>query len=144
MKFSNFSSEKKNLCILQGQVFIMHFVFVLCTHKQQLLRSCWSSQITYPHSSLASLSEAGYQNIGHISFNNNTSHAKRKPTFCICTAKLISAFIFATWIVQFLNFLNPKFPTSSHVLCLYSSVCVGPVQTPYCRFSYDADHILTI
>ena len=59
----------------------------------------------------------------------------RKPTICICqnkgadqfavTAKLISAFVFATRIVQFLYFLNPKFPVSSHLLCLYSPVCVG-------------------
>ena len=30
------------------------------------------------------------------------------------TAKLISAFVFATQIVQFLYFLSPKFPASSH------------------------------
>ena len=40
-------------------------------------------------------------------------------------AKLISAF-FAIRIVQFLYFLNPKFPSSNHLLCLYSSVCVEP------------------
>ena len=38
------------------------------------------------------------------------------------------AFDFATQIVQFLYFLNPKVPASSHLLCLYSSVCVGPVD----------------
>ena len=27
-------------------------------------------------------------------------------------------------------FLNPKFPVSSHLLCLYSSVCVGPGRKP--------------
>ena len=36
------------------------------------------------------------------------------------------AFIFALWIVQFLNFLNPEFPASSHLLFLYRPVCVGP------------------
>ena len=30
-------------------------------------------------------------------------------------AKLISAFVFATWIVQYLYFLNPKFQASSHL-----------------------------
>ena len=71
----------------------------------------------------------------------------RKPAFCICenkdadqlrgytisfavTAKLISAFVFATWIVQFLIYLNPKFQASSHLLWLYSPVCVGPGQKP--------------
>ena len=59
----------------------------------------------------------------------------RKPTICLCknkdavTAKLISAFVFATRIVQSL-FLNPKFQASSHLLCLYSPVCVGPGQKP--------------
>ena len=46
------------------------------------------------------------------------------------TAKLISAFVFATRIVQFLFFLNLKFPASSHLLCLYSSVCVRSDRKP--------------
>ena len=64
----------------------------------------------------------------------------RKPDFCICenkdayqfrvTAKLISAFVFATRIVQSLFFLNPKFQASSHLLWLYSPVCVGPGRKP--------------
>ena len=73
-----------------------------------------------------------------------------KPTICICKnkdadllrgnreAKLISAFVFATWIVQFLFYLNPKFQASSSVLCLYRPVCVGPVQKPHCWFSHEA------
>ena len=51
----------------------------------------------------------------------------------------ISAFDFATWIVQFLYFLNPKFPASSHILCLYSSMCLRPVQKP--RFSLVTAHL---
>ena len=67
----------------------------------------------------------------------------RKPTICICfTAKLISAFVFATRIVQFLFFLNPKFPFSSHFLCLYRLVCVRPVRKPYCLFSHEAAHFM--
>ena len=65
----------------------------------------------------------------------------RKPAFCIyaktktqisfaVTAKLISAFVFATRIVQFLYFLNLKFQASSHLLWLYSLVCVGPGRKP--------------
>ena len=66
----------------------------------------------------------------------------RKPDFCICenkdadqlrgteTAKLISAFVFAIRIVQFLYYLNPKFQASSHILWLYSPVCVGPGRKP--------------
>ena len=63
----------------------------------------------------------------------------RKPAFCICenkdadqlrTAKLISVFVFATWIVQPLYFLNPKFQASSHLIWLYSLVCIGPGTKP--------------
>ena len=56
----------------------------------------------------------------------------RKPAFYICenktqislavTAKLISAFVFATKIVQ----PNTKFPASSQLVWLYSLVCVRP------------------
>ena len=54
----------------------------------------------------------------------------RKSVFCMCqnmtqisfavTPKLISAFVFATRIVQFLYFLNPEFQASSNLLWLYS------------------------
>ena len=57
----------------------------------------------------------------------------RKPAFCICEnkdAELISAFVFATWIGQSLYFLNPKFQASSHLMWLYSPVCVGPGRKP--------------
>ena len=42
------------------------------------------------------------------------------------TAKLISAFVFATRLVQFLYYLNPKFEGSSHLLGLHSPAYVGP------------------
>ena len=42
------------------------------------------------------------------------------------TAKLISAFVFATRIERFLFFPYPKFQVSSHLLYLYSSICVRP------------------
>ena len=69
------------------------------------------------------------------------SRVTRKPDFRICvnkdadqlrgiTAKLISAFVFATRIVQSLYFLNPKFQASSHLLWLYSLVCVRPGRKP--------------
>ena len=71
-----------------------------------------------------------------------------KPTICIgenkdfaVTAKLISAFVFATRIVQFLFYLNPKFQASSSFLCLYRSVCVGPVRKPHCWFFHETARI---
>ena len=54
---------------------------------------------------------------------------KTQISFAV-TAKLISAFVFATLIVQSLYFLNPKFQVSSHLLWLYSLVCVGPGRKP--------------
>ena len=54
------------------------------------------------------------------------SRVIRKPTFCICEnkgadhftviAKLVSTFVLATQIVQFLYFQTPKFPASSRLL----------------------------
>ena len=57
------------------------------------------------------------------------------------TAKLISAFVFATRIVQFLFYLNPKFQAYSSFLRLYRLVCVGPVRKPR-WFSHEVAQIL--
>ena len=64
----------------------------------------------------------------------------RKPDFAYAkikvqisftvTAKLISAFVFATWMVQFLFFLNLKFQASSLLLRLYRPVCDIPGRKP--------------
>ena len=54
----------------------------------------------------------------------HNAKTKTQISFAV-TAKLISAFVFAIRIVQFLFCLNPKFPASSHLLWLYSPVCVG-------------------
>ena len=59
------------------------------------------------------------------------AYAKTKTQISFAvTAKLISAFVFATRIVQSLNYLNPKFQASSYLLWLYSPVCVGPDRKP--------------
>ena len=57
--------------------------------------------------------------------------------------KQISAFVFATQIVQFLFYLNPKCQASSSFLCLYRPVCVGPIRKPHCWFSHEAAHMIT-
>ena len=64
----------------------------------------------------------------------------RKQAICICENKdpdqlrgnreADQRLVFATRIVQSLYFLNPKFQTSSHLLWLYSLVCVGPGRKP--------------
>ena len=89
--------------------------------------------------------------VGDINVQQHMSHLMGKPTICIGenkdadqlrgTAKLISAFVFATRIGRFLYFLNPKFPVSSCLLCLYSLACVGPVRKPHCWFFHEAAHI---
>ena len=77
-----------------------------------------------------------------IDYHYYMSRIVRKPAFAyasaktkaqisfVVTAKLISAFVFAIRIVQFLYFLNPTCQASSHLLWLYSPVCVGPGQKP--------------
>ena len=64
------------------------------------------------------------------------SRVVRKLAFCICENKDAdqlrgaSAFVFATWIEQFLFYLNPKLQASVHLLWLYSLVCVRPGRKP--------------
>ena len=73
------------------------------------------------------------------------AYVKRKAQISYAvTEKLINGFVFTTRIVQFLFFLNQKFQASSPLLCLYGSVCVGPVRKPYCRFSHDAAHMINL
>ena len=44
--------------------------------------------------------------------------------------KLIRAFVFDTWVVPSLFYLNPLFQASGHLVWLYSPVCVRPGQKP--------------
>ena len=59
------------------------------------------------------------------------------------TAKLISAFVFATRIVQSLYFLHPKFRASSHFLWLHSPVCVKPDRFSHVESQFILTHFLT-
>ena len=78
------------------------------------------------------------------------SHLMRKPTILYAkpkaqirfavTAMLISPLFFVTRIVQ--SYLYPKFQSSSILLCLCSSFCVGPFWKPQCWFSHNAAHLL--
>ena len=59
------------------------------------------------------------------------AYAKTKTQISFAvTAKPISVFVFATQIVQYLYYLNPKFQASSYLMWLYSLVCVGPGRKP--------------
>ena len=64
----------------------------------------------------------------------------RKLAFCVCENKdpdqlhsncsADQHLYFATWIVQSLFYLNPKFQASSHLPWFYSLVCVRPGWKP--------------
>ena len=61
---------------------------------------------------------------------------KTQISFAV-TAKLISVFVFATWIVQSLFYLNPKFQASSY-LCGFTAWFVSDlVGNPEDRFSHN-------
>ena len=60
-----------------------------------------------------------------------SAYAKTKMQISFAvTAKLISAFVFATWIVQYLFYLNQKFQASCYIQLSCSPVCVGPGRKP--------------
>ena len=74
--------------------------------------------------------------------NRLFAYAKTKTQISFAvTAKLIRAFVFATRKVQCLYFLNLKFQASSHLLWLYSLVCIGPGRNPEDRFSQNEAHM---
>ena len=76
----------------------------------------------------------------------------RKPTFCLCKNKGANHFCrnceaYHRLCFRYMDSTIPllsnfKFPVSRHLLCLYSLVCVGPVQKPHCWFSHDAAHVM--
>ena len=80
-----------------------------------------------------------------ISVDHDISSIMRKPAFCICqnktqisfavTGKLISAFVFATWIIS-LFFLNPKFKPLA-IFCGCTEFVSDLVGNPEDRFSCD-------
>ena len=57
------------------------------------------------------------------------------------TAKLISAFVFATRIVRSLCFLNPKFQASSRLLWLHGRFVSDLVGNPEDQFSHNEGHM---
>ena len=100
----------------------------------------WQLLLTFVSTMIVCLSDAQKTFLGRSRENQHLAYAKTKVQISCAVRKLISAFVFATRIVQFLYFLNPKFPVSSHLLCLYSPVCVGPVWKPHWWFSHHAAH----
>ena len=77
-------------------------------------------------------SMASHNSIWATTWENRIfAYAKTKTQISVAvTVKLISAFVFATLIVQSLYFLNLKFQATRHPLWLYSPVCVRPGWKP--------------
>ena len=76
----------------------------------------------------------------------------RKPTLCICGTKgadqlrsnseADQRLCFATRTVPSPLFLNQSIPASNHLLCLNSTVYVGPVRKPHCWIFHVAIQIV--
>ena len=71
------------------------------------------------------LNEPCYEKTGFLHMRKT----KTQISFAV-NVKLISAFVFATQIVQSLYSLNPKFQASRYLLWLHSPVYVGPGWKP--------------
>ena len=141
MKYSNqflqreIISDDKCKLVLWGMIRLLTNLF----RPRLVMDTDFSSQnvsISYPYCLLYPLN---LKNEGYVFFlmsrvmrKTRFLHmrkAKTQISFAV-TAKLISAFVFATPIVQSLYFLNPKFQASSHLLWLYMLVCVGTGGKP--------------
>ena len=97
-------------------------------HKQNLKTSthnlCFGSKICIPLYPSTTIWAAPWENriFAYVKTKAQTSFAE--------TVKLISAFDFATRMVQSLVFLNPKCQASSLLLRRYRPVCVRPGRKP--------------
>ena len=123
----NMSDRKFRLFTVAVQIAGFNARYILSKHPSYLrfynkLQQKWKS-----NSDLCLLME-----LSCWLLENHMSRVMRKPTFCIVvTGKLISAFVFATCVVQYLYFLKPRFLTSNHLLWLCSPVCFGPGRRPW-------------
>ena len=76
--------------------------------------------------------------------NQQSAYAKTKAQISFAvTVKLISAFVFSTLIVQFLYFLNTKFPVSSCLLLVQPGLCPTCLETKLLVFPRGGSNIKT-
>ena len=72
--------------------------------------------------------------------NKTLSRVMRKSTFCIGETKAQIRFAVTDQCLLFrymdstIPLSKTNFQASSYIMCLYSSVCVGPVRKPLCWF----------
>ena len=96
-----------------------YLVLLICSEATSLFQACENDK--YPK--LPIINEPRHVKTGFLHMRKT----KTQISFAIA-AKLISAFVFATQIVQTLYFLNPKFQASSHIsdcTALFVSDLVG-------------------
>ena len=111
-------------------LFITHTLWV--THLIDIHILYYGNMIYWSHIFLSFLLLSGTVVIRALSWENRLfayAKTKKQISFAV-TVKLIRAFVFATWIVQYLFFINSKFQASMHYLWLHSPVCVGPGLNP--------------
>ena len=95
-------------------------LLVYAADSGERLQDHWSSGFNFSSEKISVYCMDNFVMKGAVSWENQQSaYAKTKAQISFAvTAKLISAFVFATRIVQFLFYLNPKFQASSFFLCL--------------------------
>ena len=105
--------------------FCLHFWGPLLHYKMKLLKL----KDDFYHFSGVQIIEPHHEKTCSMQMQN-----QRRRSAAQLHAQLISAFVFATQIVQSLYFVNLKFQASSHLLCLYSPVCPTWSETPMTGF----------
>ena len=138
----------KNHCILHGHVFVMKPAFCTCNKTADQGLKLFSLHRFFLNQKIQTASHYlrlyspvcvkpawKTQRVTYYFLKPYMSLVMRIPAFCICekqrrrsAAQLISTFDFTIRIVQSLYYLNPKFQSLSHLLHLYSLVCVGPAR----------------
>ena len=115
----------------------LHCLLYVCIFPNFTLRQAFYGFVQMVIMTTGIINEPSHEKIKYLHMRNQ----RRRSV----TAKLIiSAFVCATWIVQFLYFLNPKFAASSMFLWLNNLVCVGPGTKPHCWFSHKAAHLVSV
>ena len=69
-----------------------------------------------------------------------TSEQPHEKTNSNCKADHGLCFRYADCTISLLS----QFPVSSHLLCLYSPVCVGLARKPHCCFSHEAAQLISL
>ena len=102
----------------------MH-IFKLCHswHRKYDIRNVLVFIWVYSHTKYIYIYEPHHEKTAFLHMQKQRCRSAAQLISTVM-AKLISALVFATWIVQYLYFLKLKFQVYRHLLWLYSLVCV--------------------